>query len=353
MNVAFLPNSSDFMHPQDRRRYVPFMRDFGIKREIAKFDVHYDVLYVSLNCDLNLWSKYKSLHDNKKTRIIFDLSDNYLKAGTISSCVRSIVHFGSGKTRQLNFDYRSSIKKMLSCADVVTVGSEEQKQYLSKYHDEIIVVRDYFKPEIKEVVDPTYTVSDNELNIFWEGFSHGSKSIFKGIKKLISPLRGNYSKIRLHVVTDAKYCKIMGKYLCRGTLSILQNLFNDIGVEVCFYPWSVSNLNLAAARSSLAIIWLPNDEFMRSKPENKLLLCWSLGLPTIASDSGSYERVMRVSGNSSCLLKNDLHDKQKMIDFCLNEKYRRKNLLLGREYISKELSYSRLFQVWHEVFFGK
>ena len=52
--VGFLPNSADFSHPQDRRRYMPFLKDLGIKAETAIFTKHYDVLYVSLNCDLNL-----------------------------------------------------------------------------------------------------------------------------------------------------------------------------------------------------------------------------------------------------------------------------------------------------------
>ena len=65
IKVGFLPNSEDFSHPQDRRRYVPFVSKLGIILEIAQFAEHYDILYISLNCDLNKWAKYKKHHAPK------------------------------------------------------------------------------------------------------------------------------------------------------------------------------------------------------------------------------------------------------------------------------------------------
>ena len=86
--VGCIPNSFDFQHPADRRRYIPFFRDNEIKYEIADFEKNYDILIVSINSDLEKWSSYndKRLDRTKSTRIIFDLSDLYQKGQKLSWC---------------------------------------------------------------------------------------------------------------------------------------------------------------------------------------------------------------------------------------------------------------------------
>ena len=66
MKLGIIPNSMDFSHPQDRRRYVKYIVEKGVNFEIAHFGSFYDVLYISLNCDINLWSQNFSIENFKK-----------------------------------------------------------------------------------------------------------------------------------------------------------------------------------------------------------------------------------------------------------------------------------------------
>ena len=62
---------------------------------------------------------------------------------------------------------------------------------------------------------------------------------------------------------------------------------------------------------------------MKNKPENKLLLMWRLGLPTITSNTPSYKYLMdkvinnmiASDGNWSLHINNLIKDKEKLLKF--------------------------------------
>jgi hypothetical protein len=329
---------------------MPFLKDLGIKAETAIFTKHYDVLYVSLNCDLNLWSTYKSYHAPKKTKIILDLSDNYLADSYINSAIRSIAHFLFRRTKSLILDYRHTIQKMLQVSDLVTVGSLEQQSEISYYHSNVVVVRDFFDEDI--CTDPLCKSGelDSSVNILWEGFSHGSLPIFNRFKNIVSTYDSSFGNINLHVVTDSKICSLMGRFFCAGTEKTLKKLFKNTIVTVKFYEWTMENLNVASSQCNFAMILIPDVPFMRSKPENKLLLCWSLGLPALASDTPSYNRVMRDSGNSDSALSTDDEWRLMLKEFSKNKAKRDRNLTNGLNYIAGKMSYDLMLETWRSIF---
>jgi hypothetical protein len=348
--IGFVPNSADFSHPQDRRRYMPFLKGLGIKLETAVFTKHYDVLYLSLNCDLNLWSKYKNHHAPKNTKIILDLSDNYLADGYLKSVIRSVAHFLFGRTKSLIWDYRTTIRKAMQASDLITVGSLEQKIQMEFIHKNIIVIRDFFDQDLRDDLNKNSRTLDSSINIFWEGFSHGTIPIFRQLKTIVRELKPEGNHINLHVVTDKKICGLMGRFFCTGTERALKKLFKKSIIRVQFYNWTIENLNNAASKCDFAIILLPNDPYLRSKPENKLLLCWSLGLPTLVSDTPSYRRVMQDSGNTDCILSTDDEWTLKIKEFSQCESKRDSNLAAGVQYMTNKMSYKVMLQTWRIIF---
>tara|TARA_B110000259_G_scaffold188032_1_gene244564 strand:- start:3779 stop:4903 length:1125 start_codon:yes stop_codon:yes gene_type:complete len=348
--IGFLPNSADFSHPQDRRRYIPFLKDLGIKLETAIFTEHYDVLYLSLNCDLNLWSKYKDHHAPANTKIILDLSDNYLADGYLKSVIRSVAHFLFGRTKSLIWDYRTTIRNAIQASDLITVGSLEQKIEMESLHKNIIVIRDFFDQDICDDLKTKPRTLDSSINIFWEGFSHGCIPIFRQLKAIVGELKSESDQINLHVVTDNKICGLMGRFFCTGTEKALKKLFKNSIVRVQFYNWTIENLNNAASACDFAIILLPNDPYLRSKPENKLLLCWSLGLPTLVSDTPSYSRVMQDSGNIDCILSANNEWALMIKEFSQCESKRDSSLETGLQYMSNKMSYEVMLKTWRLIF---
>ena len=352
IKVGFLPNSTDFKHPQDRRRYVPFLDDLNIEPEVAIFKNHYEILYVSLNCDLNQWSKYKKFHEGKNTRIIFDLSDNYLADSFLNSVLRSIAHFMTGKTKSFIFDYRTSIKNMLEVSDVVTVGSIEQKEYVSEFHSDVRIIRDFFADEIKDVKKNFFNIDKRNLNVMWEGLSHGSEIIFRDFRKVAEDIKENFDSINLHVVTDCKICLFLGKLFCKPSEKVLTKIFSNTNVKVFFYNWTIENLHKAADLSDLAIIPIPKKPFMMSKPENKLLLFWSLGIPVVVSDTPSYSRVMLETENEDFLCKTNNNFSTSIVKLSSDASIAEDYYQRARKYIQVKLSRENIFQTWSSIFFN-
>mgnify|MGYP006077985853 CR=1 FL=1 len=349
VKVGFLPNSNDFTHPQDRRRYVPFLSKLGIDPEIADFSKHYDVLYISLNCDLNQWAGYKRHHSPKKTKIILDLSDNYLADSYFNSVIRSLAHFIFRRTIHFVWDYRVSIQNILDITDLVTVGSLEQQSQIACYHDNVIVIRDYFADDVLDEPLKKVREPNSSVNILWEGFSHGCLPIFHQLREIVSSFDSDFGEINLHVVSDSKICGLMGKFFCRGTEKALVSLFKGSIVNVHFYEWTILNLNIAASNSDFAIIPIPAKPLMRSKPENKLLLFWSLGLPVLVSDTPSYTRVMRDSGNVDCALNAPEEWSVMISEFAKSRAKRDSNLKAGLRYIDDRISYDVMMESWRDI----
>ena len=349
--IGIVPNSNDYSHPQDRRRYVPFLNKFCIPYETADYHIDYDILYISLSADLNQWANYKNKqrNKNKDVRVIVDLSDIYLVDTGFKDSLRSIFHFLSGRTNSLKFSYKETIMLMLQSTDVLICGSEEQKAMLDEIHNNVIVVRDYFFDDIKCVKNDYTLINPQELNIVWEGFSHGNKKGFQMIKNVISGIE-NY-KIKLHIVTDPKYCNVGTKYFCKPTYSVLKKLFSNTNIEVHLYSWNSITFSSIVKSCDLAIIPIVNDVFSMSKPENKLLLFWSLGIPVIATATKSYKRVMHKINEDFICFKN-FEWKGKILELAESKSVREKYMGSALEYLKTNCTEDIIFHSYHEIFFN-
>ena len=349
--IGICPNSPDFLHPADRRRYIPYLKKNNIPYEIADYEKDYDVIYISLNADLNKWAGYKNkqVEKNKHVRVIFDFSDLYLVGGTISDNLRPFFHYLSGRTSKLRSSYKNTVMDMISGTDVLICGSEEQKKILRELHHNVIVVRDYFFDDIKSIKS-NYSLSEpNTINILWEGLSHGNLEIFKMLRNILDNLP--VFKVKLHVISDSEYCKIGSKYFCKPTYSILKEVFDNSDVSFHFYDWNKTTFSSIATSCDLALIPIPENPFMRRKPENKLLLFWHLGLPVITSNTDSYVRVMKaIDENYFCSTYEEW--REKLINFASSIQEREKYMSSATAYLQTNCSAVVIFETYDIIFFG-
>jgi hypothetical protein len=350
--IGCIPNASDFLHPQDRRRYIPYFKAKNISFEPADYNKDYNILLISLNADLNKWANYKKkqIDKGKNVRIIFDLSDLYLVERVIIDCLRSIYHYLSGRTSTLRFTYKKTIMDMLQCSDVIICGSKEQKEYLSKKHDNVVIVRDYFFDDIRQIKNDYSLASKNELNILWEGLSHGNIEIFKMIRLILENLK-EYN-IRMHFITDLEYCKIGSSYLCQPTFNVLKKIFNKSNISFKIYDWNVLTFSSIATKCDFALIPIPDNPFMQQKPENKLLLFWSMGLPVITTNTKSYARVMKeINENYICNFYDEW--KQKITLLASSKVRREEYITAAKKYVDKHCSPHAIFNTWDYILFNE
>ena len=349
MKIGIVPNSPDYSHPCDRRRYLPYLKSKNLEFETAKFQQKYDILYVSLACDLNKWAEYKNTH-GENTRIIFDLVDNYMDQGFLESALRSIGHFVLRRTKVLRLDYRKTILKMMSITDVVTVGSEEQKTHLSKYHKNIRIVRDYFWDDLPRNFNNQKLKSSKRLTFCWEGFTNGRLTVFKSIKQILNEFsKENDVDVKLIIISNPTYHLFFGKIIGKSTEAAIEKIFKNVKIDVEFLDWTIPNLNYMMQTSDIALIPMLQDKMFQSKPENKLLSFWTAGLPVITGVSPSYTRVMKVSGNREFVCE-DFKDWRRCINNLQIKENRIAYLNNASVYVANFSSKNLIFEQWEMIF---
>jgi hypothetical protein len=348
--VGCLPNSPDYKHAADRRKYLPYLAKRKILYETADFTKSYKAVYVSISADLNKWSEYKAAHTihGKSPRVIFDLSDSYMSAGQIGDRFRGVSHYITGRTSRLCLSYKATLNKMIGSSDVVICGSREQKSNLRQFHENVVVIRDYFSGDIYSRKISNKLFNEGELHILWEGFSHGNIEIFRMLRTLLEGMEER--KIHLHIVTDSIYCRIGAKHLCKPTYSVLAEVFKDSGIIFHLYDWNVTTFSSIAAACDFALIPIPDDPIMLAKPENKLLLLWSIGLPVITSRTLSYARTMKAIGaeGQACTTPEDW--RQAILNLTSSEQWRSEHMKSVNSYLANNCSDEVIFNLWDYVF---
>ena len=348
--VGCLPNSPDYKHAADRRRFVPYFAKRQISYETADFTKYYDAVYVSLAADLNKWCEYKAARaiDGNSPRVIFDLSDSYMSSGPMIDRLRAISHYIIGRTNRLSLSYKETLKKMIRASDVVLCGSMEQKDILSHFHNNVVVMRDYFSGDIRSRKLSYKLINESELHILWEGFSHGNIEIFHLLRSLLANLQDR--KIHLHIVTDSIYCRIGAKHLCKPTYSVLAEVFKDSDISFHMYDWSAATFSSIATACDFALIPIPDDPVMKAKPESKLLLLWSIGVPVITSSTLSYARVMKAIGaeTQACTTSEDW--RLAILNLASSEEWRTEHMRSANTYLANDCNDESLFNIWDSVF---
>ena len=280
------------------------------------------------------------------SRVIFDATDSYLLEPFLFNVIRSLYHYISGKSKKYDFSYSSTFKKMLKNSDIIVCASEEQKNTYNIFNKKTIIVLDYFNFEVNFSKLEFKDLDKNEINFFWEGQSHGNINIFLYLRSILKKI--SYRKINLHIVTDENYCLLGGKNFCFSTKKLLNVLFKGTGINIFFYIWNKKNLNEAAKKSDIGLIPLPKNSRYLNKPENKMVLMWSLGLPVLAEKTVSHSRLL-MNLEIDLLSNTTIEWKSKIDRFMKSDKIQSKYIDLINKYLETKYSTDKITRLWDEV----
>ena len=342
--IGYAPYSVDLLAPGDRRRFVYYAKNRGINFEIAKPENKYDIVYVTHGADITLWSKY----DKSKAIVIYEIIDSYLAtpSWTFHGLFRGVVKYLSGQYKYCVFNHKKSIELMCRRADVVVCSTKEQKDFIRQYCDNVYIILDvksmYCKYKIVEQSQPT----SNVLNIAWEGLPYNIKS-FAVIREALSILSKQY-QINLHLITSLKYKKYMNRYITKHTINEVKKHI-DIN-NVYLYQWNELTVSHISSACDFAVIPInSNDQMDMGKPEDKLLIFWLMGLPTIVSETPAHLRAMSGAGISmTCDSTNDwVSAIRNMVD---NESNRNQAAKKGFIYASRVNSEEKIMSLWDDLF---
>lgn len=338
--VGYVPCGNKFNLPGDRRRFCFYANMRKIKFEIADPSRDYDFVILTERADKSVWAKYRS----PKAKIIYDLVDSYLTIPRydLRGILRGLAKYASRESRYLELNYWKAIESMCRRADAVICSTEEQRQDILKYCPNVHVVLDFHNNVVRKVKSD-YSSGDI-FNLVWEGLPYNIKSIFQ-IKDVLKYVSSRH-KIALHVVTDLKYYKYMGRYWHQSAGSITHKLFDN----VVLHEWNEDTCASIATSCDLALIPISlSDPFASGKPENKLLLFWRMGIPTVVSATPAYSRAMqRCSLAMACRTESDwLEILEKYIS---DRDARIEAGERGRAFAEKYYGEDKILALWDSVF---
>ncbi|HSN59673.1 MAG TPA: hypothetical protein VLR49_01970 [Ferruginibacter sp.] len=337
--VGFWPYGLGLDKAGDRRRFVFYAREKGLKFEIARKDKHYDIIYLSMGCNISDWLKYKGKFP--ETKIIFEVIDSYfLQQPSLVTRLKGLVRFVTKKESKLYFNYQSAILDLIKIADAVVCSSATQKNFILQYNKNVHISLDYFLDDI------TYTKKtlpgSGKLKLVWEGQAYTVHNLLN-IKDVFKQLA---DKVELHVITDPVVV-FPFKIFNKKTSSIL----SQIECDQYFYEWRKETFSKIITEADLAIIPIgQEDELHWNKPENKLLLFWQIGIPVLTSPTPAYTNVMKTAG-LSCLCNGTEDWVEKINNYIkMNDDQRKEWVEKADIYLKNNHTKNMILKNWDEIF---
>lgn len=337
LRIGYVPMTPALRAPGDRRRFVHYAQRRNLRFEIADPAKEYDLVVLSQRADLSVWSRYP------KGKLVYDLIDSYLAIPRtdIKGCLRGLAKFVSRQSHYPQLDHWKAIEAMCRRADAVICSTEEQQRDISKFCANVHIILDAHS-QVTRTVKRDYAPS-RPFRLVWEGLPQTLGSL-ELIRPVLAKLRPKYP-IELHLLTDLEYYRYLGRYGKSSTLESARRIFPDGRL----HEWKEDDVADIICSCDLAVIPLAlTDPFAAGKPENKLLLFWRLGMPTITSATPAYVRAMAKAG-----LPMACHDENEWLDtlekYLTDETARRTAGTAGRAVAESDYSEASNLQQWDKL----
>ena len=329
--IAFNPMSRTLEAPGDRRRFANFFKKYKKNKTIIEDYSEYRDVFLCQSADITLWK------NSKFSNICYDLTDSYLQIPKtdIKGWLRGLAKFVTRQHKHLEYNYWKSVQNMCKRSNLVICSTHDQKRKILKFNKNVQVILDKKDENIK-TTKKLYNRKSKYFDIVWEGLPQNAKLI-KFVKNAFINL-SNTHNIRLNIVTDKRYYLILNKFLIKDTRKEIESIFKNTNIKIRFIEWKFSDYYKIIIKCDLALIPVNlNDKFLSGKPQNKLLLFWRLGVPTITSGTVEYKKIMKNAG-----LKDYAETEQqwyeKLNTLIQDQSLREKNAMRGLNYVKKNIN---------------
>jgi glycosyltransferase involved in cell wall biosynthesis len=341
LRVAYAPLSASLDQPGDRRRFPYYAARRGIRFEIGDPSQDYDVVVISQRADILRWAKRRS----RASLTVYDLIDAYLAGpGTDwKSRGRGVGKFAIGEISRPVVDYREAIEAMCLRADAVVCSTPQQKREIGRLSDNVHVVLDAHV-EFGDRIKTTHGVGKT-INLLWEGQAEN----LPALEVVSHALRGSRLAERtvVHLLTDLEYYRYLRRIGRMSSVKLARGLFP----RVYFYEWNRHLFAAVATGCDMALAPVDlSSPLTAGKPENKLLLYWRLGLPTLASASAAYVRVANEAGIDGMTCRTAADWSAALERYGPDDEARRDSAERGRRYVEEHHTEEQLLRRWDRVF---
>lgn len=339
LHFGYVPYDPSFRPPGDRRRFCFWAAARGIDFELADPSKNYDVVYLTTRSDISLWAHYEG-----RAKIVFELIDSYLALDQRKpkNMLRGLAKFASRELKRPTLSYRRALEAICKRADAVVCSTDEQRHDIERYNKNVHVILDSHE-EVGHRYKTDHEVR-GQLDLVWEGLPQNLSNFValgRSLRELCSQMPST-----LHLVTDPSFKRYLGRFGTRDTTKLAAHLCHNVHL----HPWSAESLEETSIASDLAIIPLRlDDPFAAGKPENKLLIFWRLGVPTITSATPAYVRVMQEAG-IEMFCRTPEEWSATLLRYARDAEARKKAAEAGRRYVEAHHSKVALLARWDAMF---
>jgi hypothetical protein len=339
LTIAYYPYHGDLTAPGDRRRFVFYASERKIGFELVDPLKKYDIVYLTYGCNISFWIKYKK--NNPDVKIVFELIDSYLLEDiSVRSLFRGLARYLLGEESDLWLNYKVALRRIVTIADAIVCSTHAQKVDMLRFNNNIHISLDYFSNDL--IHNKKSLKSSKKFKLVWEGQAYTVINLLL-LNDVFEKLG---DKFELIIITDPEI-KSPFRILDKKTNSLLSKL----KCKYTLLSWDKSSFSENIANADLAIIPISsNNPMMWNKPENKLLLMWEIGIPTLTSETPAYKRVMDAAGidfycssSSEWLLKIERYMSSSM-------QYRRAIVQNANDYLRGFHSKDEILKNWDGIF---
>jgi len=338
IKIGYAIANIDLSHPQYRRRFYFYAQQRNLNWEIADFKKKYDIVVVHHSADITLWQKYEH------GKIIFDYNDDYLAADDngFKAKFRGIAKLLSGRYKYLELDYSNAYIKMMKRANAIICSTDSQERDVRKYCSNVHQILDMQSDEgwlTKKNYD-----AGKPFNIVWEGLPDflGFETIMPSLEKV-----KNIKNFNMHIITAIKHGRFLSTFFPVHSKEKIDKTFSI--KDVYLYEWNKYLISNIVTSCDLAIIPIAMDNpFWVSKPANKLLFFWRMGMPVLTSLTPEYKKTMEQCGiNMICNSPEEWEEK--LIFYMNNTNERNKTGRIVKEFVEDNYNEKKLLSLWDAV----
>jgi hypothetical protein len=338
MRIGYSPYSARLTEPGDRRRFPRYAAIKGLKFDLVKnVSSDYDLVILSSKADIVAWGSLPL----GGPKIVYELIDSQL-ALPKDDYKWKLLGTAKALTREIArpvFSYRNAIEAMCSRADAIICGSPEQKVELETFNGNVYDILD-FNEEIGGEPKSDYEIRDGPI-LVWEGLSYSVRHL-----RLLGPVLDELNPaLDVRIITDPFVPRIGAHYLRTPTDRVLRQTFANFDLR----PWEKQSMPTLVTECDIAVIPIDlSDPVARSKPENKLMLLWRLGMPVVTSGTPAYRRCMQAAGlDNAC---GSTSDWARALQALLADATARRSAgAAGREYVERHCGTPALVQRWDHL----
>ena len=339
LRIAYAPYHKDLLVPGDRRRFVFYANERNIKFDLADPLKKYDIVYLTYGCDVSAWIEYKK--NNPDVKFVFELIDSYLLENTnVITIFRGAARYLLGKESALWLDFKVALRDLVTISDAIVCSTHAQKVDMLCFNNNIHISLDYFLNDITYF--KSSLKSSKKFKLVWEGQAYTVDNLLL-LNDVFERLGDEFE---LYIITDP-VIKSPFKIFDKKTSRIL----NKLKCKYYLLNWEIRSFSENIANADLAIIPISSDQrMMWNKPENKLLLLWEIGIPTLTSATPAYNHVMDLAGLDLYCSSSDEWVQQIKEYANSSIEYREALVEKANDYLHKFHNREKILNNWDSIF---